>query len=128
MWGEENGNEKRVVNKKETEAAIAKQELIMQAFKEWIWKDPGRRDRLCRDYNERFNSIRTRSYDGSHLQFAGINPTITLKEHQKNAVARVMMGGNTLIAHCVGAGKTFEMTASSIYVSSRVSMLFSRFT
>ena len=110
---DENGNEKRVVNKKETEAAIAKQELIMQAFKEWIWKDPERRDRLCRDYNERFNSIRTRSYDGSHLQFAGINPTITLKEHQKNAVARVMMGGNTLIAHCVGAGKTFEMTAAS---------------
>lgn len=110
---EEDANGKRiaVLNKKETAIAQAKQELIKQTFKEWIWKDPERREKLCKLYNEKFNSIRPREYDGSHIVFEGMNPEITLRTHQKNAVARGIYGGNTLLAHCVGAGKTYTMAA-----------------
>ena len=110
---EEDASGKRVaiLNKKETAIAQAKQELIKQTFKEWIWKDPERRERLCKLYNEKFNSIRPREYDGSHIVFEGMNPEITLRTHQKNAVARGIYGGNTLLAHCVGAGKTYTMAA-----------------
>ena len=99
---------------KETAIAQEKQMQIKQAFTDWIWKDPERRRRLCERYNERFNAIRPREYDGSHLRFHGMNPEIRLMPHQKNAVARVLYGGNTLLAHCVGAGKTFEMTAAAM--------------
>ena len=108
---DENGKRVAVLNKKETAIAQAKQELIKQTFKEWIWKDPERRERLCKLYNEKFNSIRPREYDGSHIVFEGMNPEITLRTHQKNAVARGIYGGNTLLAHCVGAGKTYTMAA-----------------
>ena len=109
---DEHSNKKAVFNAKETTAAQAKQEVIKQAFQDWIWKDPERRNRLVRYYNDTFNSVRPREYDGSHLQFPGMNPEIELKPHQKNAVARILMGGNTLLAHCVGAGKSFEMMAA----------------
>lgn len=110
---EEDASGKRIaiLNKKETAIAQAKQELIKQTFKEWIWKDPERREKLCKLYNEKFNSIRPREYDGSHIVFEGMNPEITLRTHQKNAVARGIYGGNTLLAHCVGAGKTYTMAA-----------------
>ena len=108
------GNERRVLNKKETAIAQSKQELIKQAFKDWVWKDADRRERLVTLYNERFNSIRPREYDGSHIRFAGINPEITLRKHQINAIAHIMYGGNTLLAHEVGAGKTFEMVAAAM--------------
>lgn len=108
---DENGKRVAILNKKETAIALAKQELIKQTFKEWIWKDPERRERLCKLYNEKFNSIRPREYDGSHIVFEGMNPEITLRTHQKNAVARGIYGGNTLLAHCVGAGKTYTMAA-----------------
>ncbi len=107
------GNKKAVLNKKETMIAQGKQEQIKRAFDEWIWKDPERRERLCRLYNEKFNSIRPREYDGSHIRFAGMNPEITLRQHQKNAVARSLYGGNSLYAHVVGAGKTFTMVAAA---------------
>ena len=108
------GNERRVLNKKETAIAQSKQELIKQAFKDWVWKDADRRERLVTLYNERFNSIRPREYDGSHIRFSGINPEITLRKHQINAIAHIMYGGNTLLAHEVGAGKTFEMVAAAM--------------
>ena len=108
------GGKKAVLNQKETTIAQEKQMQIKQAFTDWIWKDPERRRRLCERYNERFNAIRPREYDGSHLRFHGMNPEIRLMPHQKNAVARVLYGGNTLLAHCVGAGKTFEMTAAAM--------------
>lgn len=108
---DENGKRIAILNKKETAIAQAKQELIKQTFKEWIWKDPERREKLCKLYNEKFNSIRPREYDGSHIVFEGMNPEITLRTHQKNAVARGIYGGNTLLAHCVGAGKTYTMAA-----------------
>ena len=108
---DENGKRVAILNKKETAIAQAKQELIKQTFKEWIWKDPERREKLCKVYNEKFNSIRPREYDGSHIVFEGMNPEITLRTHQKNAVARGIYGGNTLLAHCVGAGKTYTMAA-----------------
>ncbi len=108
------GCKKAVLNQKETAIAQEKQMQIKQAFTDWIWKDPERRRRLCERYNERFNAIRPREYDGSHLRFHGMNPEIRLMPHQKNAVARVLYGGNTLLAHCVGAGKTFEMTAAAM--------------
>lgn len=108
------GNERRVLNKKETAIAQAKQELIKQAFKDWIWKDASRRERLTTIYNERFNSLRPREYDGSHIRFSGINPEITLRKHQINAIAHIIYGGNTLLAHEVGAGKTFEMVAGAM--------------
>jgi N12 class adenine-specific DNA methylase len=108
---DENGKRVAILNKKETAIAQAKQELIKQTFKEWIWKDPKRREKLCKLYNEKFNSIRPREYDGSHIVFEGMNPEITLRTHQKNAVARGIYGGNTLLAHCVGAGKTYTMAA-----------------
>ena len=111
---DENGNRVPVLNKKETAIAQGKQELIKQAFQDWIWKDPERRERLCKLYNEKFNSIRPREYDGSHLNFVGINPAITLRPHQVNAIARILYGGNTLLAHVVGAGKTFEMVAAGM--------------
>ena len=107
------GNRKPVLNKKETAIAQSKQELIKQGFQEWVWSDPQRRERLCKLYNERFNSIRPREYDGSHIVFSGMNPEITLREHQRNAVAHILYGGNTLLAHAVGAGKTFEMVAAA---------------
>ncbi len=107
----EDGNEKRVLNKKETAIAQQKQEAIKEAFQSWIWKDPQRRERLTRIYNDRFNSIRPREYDGSHIRFTGMNPEITLRKHQVDAVAHGLYGGNTLLAHCVGAGKTYEMAA-----------------
>ncbi|WP_437126218.1 YodL domain-containing protein [Lacrimispora amygdalina] len=110
----EDGKEKRVLNKKETTLAAQKQEAIREAFKDWIFKDPERRADLVKVYNERFNSTRPREYDGSHLQFPGMTPDIELKPHQKNAVAHVLYGDNTLLAHCVGAGKTFEMTAAAM--------------
>ena len=96
--------EHRELNRKETMLAQQKQELIKEEFKEWIFKDLHRREDLCKIYNERFNSIRPREYDGSHIQFVGMNPEITLMPHQKNAVAHVLYGNNTLLAHCVGAG------------------------
>ena len=108
------GGKKAVLNQKETTIAQEKQMQIKQAFTDWIWKDPERRRRLCERYNERFNAIRPREYDGSHIRFHGMNPEIRLMPHQKNAVARVLYGGNTLLAHCVGAGKTFEMTAAAM--------------
>lgn len=108
------GKEKRVLNKKETMLAAQKQEAIKEAFKEWVFKDAERREQLCGIYNTTFNSIRPREYDGSHLTFPGMNPEITLKPHQKNAVAHQLYGGNTLLAHCVGAGKTFEMAACAM--------------
>ena len=110
----EDGKEKRVLNKAETMVAQQKQEMIREAFKEWIFKDLGRREELCRVYNELFNSIRPREYDGSHIRFSGMNPEITMMQHQKNAVAHILYGGNTLLAHCVGAGKTFEMVAAGM--------------
>ena len=110
----EDGKEKRVLNKSETMVVQQKQEMIREAFKEWIFKDLDRREELCRVYNEQFNSIRPREYDGSHIQFVGMNPEITMMQHQKNAVAHILYGGNTLLAHCVGAGKTFEMVAAGM--------------
>ena len=107
------GNMKPVLNKKETTIAQGKQEQIKRAFEEWIWKDQSRREELCRIYNEKFNSIRPREYDGSHIQFFGMNPEIQLRKHQKDAVARIMYGGNSLLAHVVGAGKTFTMVAAA---------------
>ena len=108
------GKEQRILNKKETMLACQRQELIKQKFKDWIFADPDRRERLCRIYNDKFNSIRPREYDGSHLNFVGISPEINLRDHQLNAIARVIYGGNTLLAHEVGAGKTFEMTAAAM--------------
>lgn len=110
---EEDGKRKAVLNKKETSVSQAKQKLIEQAFEEWIWKSPERREELCKIYNERFNSIRPREYDGSHINFYGMNPEIKLRPHQINAIAHIMYGGNTLLAHTVGAGKTFEMVAAA---------------
>ena len=110
---DEYGNRKPVLNKKETAIAQGKQEMIKQAFQDWIWKDPERRERLCRMYNDTFNSMRAREYDGSHITFSGMNPEIKLREHQVNAVARIMYGGNSLLAHVVGAGKTFTMVAAA---------------
>ena len=111
---DENGKKIAELNKKETAIAQAKQEQIELAFEEWIWKDPERRERLTKVYNERFNSIRPREYDGSHIKFDGMNPEITLRTHQVNAIARILYGGNTLLAHEVGAGKTFEMVAAAM--------------
>ena len=111
---DENGNDKRLLNKKETVLAQQKQQLIKDAFRDWIWKDPARRERLTALYNEKFNSVRPREYDGSHIKFVGMNPEITLREHQVNAIARILYGGNTLLAHVVGAGKTFEMVAAAM--------------
>ena len=113
-YEDENGKRVAELNKKETAIAQAKQEQIKLAFEEWIWKDPERRERLTKFYNERFNSIRPREYDGSHISFDGINPEITLRKHQVNAIARILYGGNTLLAHEVGAGKTFEMVAAAM--------------
>lgn len=110
---DENGKKTAVLNKKETAIAQGKQELIKQAFADWIWKDPERREKLTRLYNEKFNSTRPREYDGSHMSFVGINPEITLRPHQVNAIAHILYGGNTLLAHVVGAGKTFEMVAAA---------------
>lgn len=107
------GKRTAVLNKKETAIAQSKQELIKQAFKDWIWSDPDRRTKLCRLYNDKFNSTRPREYDGSHIIFSGMNPEISLRPHQKNAVAHILYGGNTLLAHAVGAGKTFEMVATA---------------
>ncbi len=111
---EEDGKEKRVLNKKETTIASQKQETIREAFKDWVFRDPERRQVLVAKYNQLFNSTRPREYDGSHLKFPGMTPDIELKHHQKNAVAHVLYGDNTLLAHCVGAGKTFEMTAAAM--------------
>lgn len=111
---DENGKRVAILNKKETAIAQSKQELIKQAFKDWIWKDPERREYLCKLYNEKFNSIRPREYDGSHIVFEGMNPEITLRKHQQDAVARGLYGGNTLLAHCVGAGKTYTMAATAM--------------
>lgn len=108
------GKRKAVLNKKETAIAQSKQELIKQGFQDWVWADPKRRERLCKIYNERFNSTRPREYDGSHITFSGMNPEIELRTHQKNAVAHILYGGNTLLAHAVGAGKTFEMVAAAM--------------
>lgn len=108
------GKQKRVLNKKETTLAQQKQQAIKDAFRDWIWKDPHRRETLVRQYNELFNSTRPREYDGSHIRFGGMNPDIKLREHQLNAIAHVLYGGNTLLAHEVGAGKTFEMAASAM--------------
>ena len=110
---DEHGNKKAVFNAKETTAAQAKQEVIKQAFQDWIWKDPERRNRLVRYYNDTFNSVRPREYDGSHITFGGISPEITLRPHQVNAIAHILYGGSTLLAHKVGAGKTFEMVAAA---------------
>ena len=111
---DDEGKKKAVLNKKETAIAQAKQELIKQGFQDWIWADPTRREKLTKLYNEKFNSIRPREYDGSHIVFNGMNPEIELREHQKNAVAHILYGGNTLLAHAVGAGKTFEMVAAAM--------------
>ena len=111
---DEEGKKKAVLNKKETAIVQAKQELIKQGFQDWIWDDPTRREKLTKMYNEKFNSIRPREYDGSHIVFNGMNPEIELREHQKNAVAHILYGGNTLLAHAVGAGKTFEMVAAAM--------------
>jgi len=111
---EEDGKEKRVLNKKETTFASQKQEAIREAFKDWVFRDPERRQTLCAKYNELFNSTRPREYDGSHLKFPGMTPDITLRPHQLNAVAHQLYGDNTLLAHCVGAGKTFEMIAAAM--------------
>ena len=110
---DDEGKKKAVLNKKETAIAQSKQETIKQEFQDWIWSDPERRERLCKSYNEKFNSVRPREYDGSHIIFNGMNPEIELREHQKNAVAHILYGGNTLLAHAVGAGKTFEMVAAA---------------
>ena len=111
---EEDGKEKRVLNRKETMLAGQKQDAMKEAFREWIFKDPKRRERLCRTYNDRFNAFRPREYDGSHLPFPGMNPELELRPHQKNAVAHQLFGGNTLLAHVVGAGKTYEMVAAAM--------------
>ena len=111
---DDEGKKKAVLNKKETAIAQAKQELIKQGFQDWVWADPTRREKLTKMYNEKFNSIRPREYDGSHITFNGINPEIELREHQKNAVAHILYGGNTLLAHAVGAGKTFEMVSAAM--------------
>ena len=110
---DDEGRKKAVLNKKETAIAQSKQEMIKQEFQDWIWSDPERRERLCKSYNEKFNSVRPREYDGSHIIFNGMNPEIELREHQKNAVAHILYGGNTLLAHAVGAGKTFEMVTAA---------------
>ena len=110
---DDEGKKKAVLKKKETAIAQSKQEMIKQEFQDWIWSDPERRERLCKSYNEKFNSVRPREYDGSHIIFNGMNPEIELREHQKNAVAHILYGGNTLLAHAVGAGKTFEMVAAA---------------
>ena len=110
---DDEGRKKAVLNKKETAIAQSKQEMIKQEFQDWIWSDPERRERLCKSYNEKFNSVRPREYDGSHIIFNGMNPEIELREHQKNAVVHILYGGNTLLAHAVGAGKTFEMVAAA---------------
>ena len=110
---DDEGKKKAVLNKKETAIAQSKQEMIKQEFQDWVWSDPERRERLCKSYNEKFNSVRPREYDGSHIIFNGMNPEIELREHQKNAVAHILYGGNTLLAHAVGAGKTFEMVAAA---------------
>ena len=110
---DDEGRKKAVLNKKETAIAQSKQEMIKQEFQDWIWSDPERRERLCKFYNEKFNSVRPREYDGSHIIFNGMNPEIELREHQKNAVAHILYGGNTLLAHAVGTGKTFEMVAAA---------------
>ena len=111
---DDEGKKKAVLNNEETQIAQAKQELIKQGFKDWIWNDPNRREKLVKLYNEKFNSIRPREYDGSHIIFSGMNPEIELREHQKNAIAHILYGGNTLLAHAVGADKTFEMTAAAM--------------
>ena len=111
---DDSGKPKRVLNKKETMLAGQKQQAIKDAFANWVWQDPQRREMLVRQYNELFNSTRPREYDGSHIHFVGMNPEITLREHQRNAIAHVLYGGNTLLAHEVGAGKTFEMAASAM--------------
>ncbi len=111
---DENGNRKPILNKKETAIAQDRQELLKQKFSEWIWKDIDRRELLCRLYNETFNAVRPREYDGSHIRFSGMNPEIILRPHQVNAIAHIMYGGNTLLAHEVGAGKTFEMVAAAM--------------
>ena len=111
---DDEGKKKAVLNKKETAIAQSKQELIKQGFQDWVWRDPARREKLVRLYNDKFNSIRPREYDGSHITFSGMNPEIELREHQKNAVAHILYGGNTLLAHAVGAGKPFEMTAAAM--------------
>lgn len=111
---DENNTKKAVLNVKETTIAQQKQTAVKQAFEDWIWKDPARRDELCKIYNVRFNSIRPREYDGSHITFNGINPEITLRKHQKDAVARIMYGGNSLLGHVVGAGKTWTMVAAAM--------------
>lgn len=111
---DEDGKKKAVLNAKETAIAQAKQEQIKQAFQDWVWADPERREKLCKLYNEKFNSIRPREYDGSHITFSGMNPEIELREHQRNAVAHILYGGNTLLAHAVGAGKTYEMVAAAM--------------
>ena len=108
------GKKKAILNKKETAIAQAKQELIKQGFQDWVWSDPERRERLCILYNDKFNSLRPREYDGSHIVFSGMNPEIELREHQRNAVAHILYGGNTLLAHAVGAGKTFEMVSAAM--------------
>ena len=108
------GKERRVLNAKETTLAQQKQQAIKDAFKEWIWKTPDRRHALVQKYNELFNSTRPREYNGEHITFNGMNPEISLREHQKNAVAHILYGGNTLLAHEVGAGKTFEMVAAAM--------------
>lgn len=107
------GRRVAVLNKKETAIAQSKQELLKEAFTEWIWKDPERRETICKAYNILFNSNRPREYDGSHINFSGMNPEITLRKHQVNAIAHILYGGNTLLAHVVGAGKTFEMVAAA---------------
>ena len=111
---DDEGKKRAILNKKETAIAQSKQELIKQGFQDWVWRDPARREKLVRLYNDKFNSIRPREYDGSHIVFSGMNPEIELREHQKNAVAHILYGGNTLLAHAVGAGKTFEMTAAAM--------------
>ena len=111
---EADGKKKAILNKKDTAIAQAKQELIKQGFQDWIWSAPERREKLCRLYNDKFNSLRPREYDGSHIVFSGMNPEIELREHQKNAIAHILYGGNTLLAHAVGAGKTFEMVAAAM--------------
>ena len=111
---DDEGKKRAILNKKETAIAQSKQELIKQGFQDWVWRDPARREKLVRLYNDKFNSIRPREYDGSHITFSGMNPEIELREHQKNAVAHILYGGNTLLAHAVGAGKTYEMTAAAM--------------
>jgi N12 class adenine-specific DNA methylase len=108
------GKQTRVLNKKETTLAQQKQEQIKQAFKDWIWKDPERRQTLVKEYNDKFNSVRPREYDGNHITFSGISPEITMRSHQLNAIAHILYGGNTLLAHVVGAGKTFEMVGAAM--------------